>query len=422
MDILHAILDAVVIVAAHTTAGLFAAPLKYKKWVSVPIWCVWGTLQTLLLVYILFADATIELNFIIGFVSPYVGQYVLFFILTKGKFAKRLFTILTYSVFFCIYMGIASSVIGSLSPLHWGITSLLRTSFLFAIVLLFLKKISPMFWNTLADPVKNWWLLVFANAVFLLAIVSSSVFPNKLESVRDPYFIAFLTLVIAIVSVYPILFVSIKSMAELAREKQRKIHTELLQAQVEAQATEASLARQYRHDLRHHYQMLLSLSQDGETDKIIAYLNQQAAHIERMGSARFCENDTINNILKFYHQKAKKLHIDCTFSAGVKSTTSIPDPELVIIVANILENALHGATASGSNAPFITASVKHRAERLVISCENACDPSLCFDEIPDTLCGIGIHSIVSTVDRLGGTCRFFAKDGAFKCIVILNDE
>lgn len=422
MDILHAILDAVVIVAAHITVGLFAAPLKYKKWISVLIWCVWGILQTLLLVPTLFNDTTIELSFMIGFVSPYIGQYVLFFILTKGKIAKRLFTLLTYSVFFCIYMGIASSLIGSLPPLHWSVISLLRTSFLFAVVLLFLKKISPMFWNGLAEPIKNWWLLVFVDTVFLLAIVSSSVYPNKLERVRDPYFIAFLTLVIAIVSVYPILFVSIKNMAELAREKQRQIHTELLQAQVETQATEAALARQYRHDIRHHYQMLLTLAQDGETDKIIGYLEQQTERIEQMGNERFCENDTINNILKVYHRKARQQNLAVTFSAGVKSTTSIPAPELVIIVANILENALHGAVDSASDTPFITISVKHKADRLVIHCENACKTSMDFEEMPDELRGIGIQSIVSTTDRLGGTCRFFAKNGIFKCIVVLNDE
>lgn len=422
MNILHAIFDAVAVVAAHVTVGLLAAPLKYKKWISILVWCVWGAIQAALLIVVLLFAVTNGLGFIVGFLAPYVGQYVLFFMTTKGKFAKRLFTVLTYSVFFCICMSVITAVVGSLPALHWSISSLLRAVLLLAMVLLFLKKISPLFWNNLAEPIKNWWLLIFADAVFLLAVVFSSVFPNKLESVKSPYFLAFLTLIIAIISVYPIIFVSIKNMAELSREKQRKMHTELLQAQVEAQAMEADMARQYRHNMRHHYQMLMALAEDGKTDNIISYLEQQTERIEKMGSERFCENDTINNILKVYYQKAVKQHITANFSACMKSTTSIPAPELVDIVANVLENALHGAMDSGSEAPFITVSVKHKAERMVIHCENSCHPSMDFEEMPDTLRGIGTHSIISTAESLGGVCRFFAKNGVFKCIVILHDE
>ena len=79
----------------------------------------------------------------------------------------------------------------------------------FNFLFVFLKKICPLFWNNLSESIKSWWLLVFADTVFLLAVVSSSVFPNKIENVKNPYFIAFLTLVIAIVSVYPIIFISI---------------------------------------------------------------------------------------------------------------------------------------------------------------------------------------------------------------------
>ena len=102
MNILNAIVDAVAVITAHIMIGLFAAPLKYKKWTSVLIWCVWGSVQTALFIPAMTTDAENGFGFIAGFVAPYVGQYLLFFITTKGKFAKRLFTILTYSVFFCI--------------------------------------------------------------------------------------------------------------------------------------------------------------------------------------------------------------------------------------------------------------------------------------------------------------------------------
>ena len=147
MNFLNAIIDAVGVIVAHAVIGLFAAPLRYKKWISLIIWGVWGAAQALLFLPAMNADVEEGFGFLVGFIVPYIGQYVLFFITTKGKFAKRLFTILTYSVFFCIYMGVATSVIGSFPDLHWGVASLIRITLLFVVVFVFLKKICPLFWN-----------------------------------------------------------------------------------------------------------------------------------------------------------------------------------------------------------------------------------------------------------------------------------
>ena len=143
-------------------------------------------------------------------------------------------------------------------------------------VFIFLKKVCPLFWNNLSESIKSWWLLVFADTVFLLAVVSSSVFPNKIENVKTPYFIAFITLVIAIVSVYPIIFISIKNMAVAEREKRSVLHNELLLSQVEAQEKEVETARRTRHDQRQHYGMLLSYARNGEIEKLIEYLEGEA--------------------------------------------------------------------------------------------------------------------------------------------------
>ena len=168
MDFWNAVIDGVAVITAHVMIGLFSAPLRYKKWVSILIWCVWGVIQTVLFIPAMTFTADKVFGFIFGFLTPYVGQYVLFFITAKGKFAKRLFTILTYSVFFCIYMAIATSVIGSFPNLHWGVVSLIRIVLLFVVVFTFLKKICPLFWNNLSESIKSWWLLVFADAVFSL--------------------------------------------------------------------------------------------------------------------------------------------------------------------------------------------------------------------------------------------------------------
>ena len=216
-------------------------------------------------------------------------------------------------------------------------------------------------------------------------------------------------------------FSNMKNTMELAREKRRQTHAELLLSQVQSQAKEAELVRQNRHDMRHHYQQLLAYANSGEIDKLKDYLERQTERIENITSGSFCENETVNNILRVYSRKAADHSIDMQIRAAAKRDLSPAVPDLVAIIANVLENALHGAQQSGSAKPFIRVTIRHKAQRFVIHCENACSPALEFEEMPEYLRGVGIHSITATADQYGGSCLFYAKDGVFRCTVIMDE-
>ena len=420
MELLNAVIDAIAVMVSHTMIGLFSAPLKYKKWVSILIWSIWGVVQTVMFVPVITLNVGNGIAFIVGFIAPYIGQYVLFFITTKGNPTRRLFTILTYSVFFCIYMTIATAVIGSFPNLHWGVASLIRIALLFVVVFVFLKKICPLFWNNLSESIKSWMLLVFADAVFLLTIVSSSIFPNNIANVKDTYFIPFLTLVIAIVSVYPIIFISIKNMAMAEREKRSAVHNELLLSQVASQEKEVETARRTRHDQRQHYGMLLSYAKNGELDKVIQYLEERTESIDNLRQISFCENEAINNILSVYTNKAATAQIPIEIKASAKKDLKASTSDLVTIMGNVLENAIHGAQVSKVKAPVISVDIYHKNGKLVINCKNSCKKNLEFDEIPDPLASIGVKSIRSTADKYDGICRFSAHDGVFTAMIIMD--
>jgi sensor histidine kinase regulating citrate/malate metabolism len=125
--------------------------------------------------------------------------------------------------------------------------------------------------------------------------------------------------------------------------------------------------------------------------------------------------------LKVFYQKATAQNITMEIRAAAKPDISVPSPTLVTIVANILENAIHGALEAHAEKPSITVSIKHKAGRLVISCENTCAPSLNFEEMPDYLQGIGVHSVMSSAEKHNGSCRFSATDGVFSCMVIMDE-
>ena len=73
------------------------------------------------------------------------------------------------------------------------------------------------------------------------------------------------------------------------------------------------------------------------------------------------------------------------------------------------------------DSAVIRVSIKHKAKRLVVCCDNSCTTALKFEDMPEHLRGIGIQSIESTADRFGGSCHFSAADGLFRAMVIMNE-
>jgi signal transduction histidine kinase len=265
-------------------------------------------------------------------------------------------------------------------------------------------------WGKFYGVVLSFWVLIVGQSVFTM-----------MQPMSNEESIVFLFTMLAFCITYIAIFNSMKNIVELSREKQKSLHTELLQIQVDAQSKEAAIVRQNRHDMRHHYQELLSMALEGKTEKIIEYLKLQSTSIETMNTGRFCENETINNILKVFHQKATTQNITIDIRAAAKPDLSVPSPALVTVVANILENALHGAAESKAKSPSISVSIKHKSGHLVISCENTCSQSLKFEEMPEHLQGIGIHSVISTAEKYNGSCRFSASDGVFSCTIIMDE-
>ena len=393
---------------SHIGASLFFAKPRFDKVVTVGIWLEFAVLMLILpsnlptLTYFL----TLALHMI------------LFIITTKGALLEKGFLLLTYaisytcvsSLFIIISSRTQSDLIESIAAICLMVV---MQVLLYAVLLPSFRKVMPYVhtgWGTFYSVVLGFFALVAAQAAFPV-----------MEPMTNQEIIVFLLTILAFCITYTSVFASMKNMVELTREKQKQTHAELLLAQVQSQAKEAELVRQNRHDMRHHYQMMLSYAENGELAKLTDYLMRQTQRIEAITTGRFCENETVNNILKVYHQKAADQNIAMKICAAAKPTLSASAPDLVAIIANILENALHGAAASGCKEPVIRVNIKHQAGRFVVSCDNPCVSTLDFEEMPEHLRGIGIHSITATADQYGGTCRFSAKEGVFRCMVVMDE-
>ena len=105
---------------------------------------VWVIIQSALLFYAEFMITDTTMQFFVGFVLSLMGQYAIFFATTKGRVAQRIFTLLTYSIFFCISMALFVMVKGTFPQVNSILLALINGAMLIGIVYFFLRHICPL--------------------------------------------------------------------------------------------------------------------------------------------------------------------------------------------------------------------------------------------------------------------------------------
>ncbi len=128
---------------------------------------------------------------------------------------------------------------------------------------------------------------------------------------------------------------------ELLETNERFIHRQL-----ELMNESKEQTARIRHDIRHHCLLIEEYIRNGETDKLLAYVKQYKEDVENQEPECICGNETISNILTVYARRAKKEDIEVTMQAQVPGDIAVRDTDLVVIIANIFENAIHGCMAS----------------------------------------------------------------------------
>jgi hypothetical protein len=358
------------------------------------------------------------LKFFVGFALSLIGQYIIFFATTKGGLAQRVFTMLTYSIFFCITMTFFIVTKETFGDLHPILSAFIQALALLAILLYFLRYVCPLC-NTASKNITTGWApLIFVNIVFLFTVIFSSIFPVRLTKFSDSAFITFVFISISILSVYPVIFSNINSLSEAALKREVETQNKLLLAQIEAENIQLLADSRARHDRRHHDLVMLEFANNNDIESVREYLKNLVESENKVwGEIRHCDNMTANTVLTAYERKAKEKGISVKISASVSRDIEILPQDLVIVTANLFENAINSAAKLKNKNREIDISIKENEKRLLIKVENSCKKNLVFDE---SCFGIGISSVIATAEKYDGMYDFTAEDGIFFAKVSLN--
>ena len=173
----------------------------------------------------------------------------------------------------------------------------------------------------------------------------------------------------------------------------------------------------YRHDVRHHINLLNGLLADGKIERAQEVLNTSMADLDAITPKRYCENETVNLLCSSYDSKAKRLGVQLKINALLPKEVPLSDTELCSVVSNGLENALRAASQPEVADQWVGFSCYVRQGNIFMLIQNPYAGQVVIrDGLPVSSReghGYGCYSIQAITQRNGGLCSFEAENGVF---------
>lgn len=182
--------------------------------------------------------------------------------------------------------------------------------------------------------------------------------------------------------------------------------------------------RRARHDLRQHQSILLTYLEHGDTDQLRDYLQAHiTAHpLEQL--ERYCDNCSVNTLLNYYAHQFQEQQIPFSFRVLLPEPLPISEPDVCVVLGNLLENALEACP--GEAGPFVRAAARVDGDALTLIVDNTAStgpeyqPDGTIRSTKHAGNGIGTQSIRYIAQQYGGTATFQWTQGMFCASVFLR--
>ena len=179
----------------------------------------------------------------------------------------------------------------------------------------------------------------------------------------------------------------------------------------------------YRHDIRHHLNMVENFLSAGKQEKAVDYVRKIRNDMTTLSATRFCGNDTVNLICAANVERAQRMGIRLSVQANLPETLGISDTELCVILSNALENALNATVTLNEDQKWIQLYCEAKRGKLLIQVKNPYAGTIVLEDglpvNPNPGHGFGCRSIRAIVEQHHGLYTFSPDKGVFTMQVVL---
>ena len=394
-----------------------------KTWTLVAVFMGPLLLINIILLFWLGVDGIAKLILF----SCALPSLLFFFLIAKHRNARFFFTFCLADTF-AMAMIILTSLIDQVFFGSYCISMLITRLILFPLVEYVIWKRIRKRYFMLQDTLKRGWTM-FAIITALFYALMILILANFSLANLDTH--SSIPFVLLILSLMPMMYVNIFKVATYQEQSFQLLNQRDIlaaeRAHIEAiiqQNTETEeRLRIERHDLRHRFNSIRSMLENGNYEEAIEYINTSTQFFSTSSVQRTCQNPILDSVFTSLFAHAKHSDIRIESALAIPNDLPVDATDLSIVVANALENAIHACENLPKEERVIRCKyVVSPAHMLQIS--NPYKGTVTFDEKghPTTMRtghGIGTRSIEAFCDKYKATLDYKVKDGWFHLRIVL---
>lgn len=277
---------------------------------------------------------------------------------------------------------------------------------------------------------KNKWELCLIPIFFYCSFSSIAFFPHTLYEHPENILVSIFLMITMLVS-YVVVLRYMDSETKQVEEYWKNVMFESYIKGLESQSylveqSERNL-KILRHDMRHYSMTIDSLLNQQEFDEIRNITGHIKEVVDENRIPRYCENLVVNTVLTAMAEQAQSFQIALLSDITIDHEIPVNEYEFAMVLANLLENAMHSVKTLEPARRSINVKVHCTAEHLLIDIENECAEQIHFDSttgLPKSKKGkghgLGMQSVQAFCDKLGGTIDCYCENNRFRIIMFVK--
>lgn len=364
-----------------------------------------------------------------------ISFYVLIRICYQGRRLKQVFLVGIFYVL--LYVVDYLVMVGSLLVLHMDMdtlyhsqyayiaAALLAKSILFYSCVVFAKKME----NSRRDEkfsVLEWGQLLIVPICMILNLM---IVVYDLIQNNDLTLVLFLDIILLLFGTF--IYVYLES--ELEKKKQIEVRNLILAQQIQSEKSQMELIRNHlqeqrklTHDFQNHLYTLQELLQNPKhTEDALTYIEQLTGKNEVKIQIVHTKNPIIDALLNQKYTLCKKEQIPIFFELNDLHTFEIEQEKLVVILSNILDNAIESCQKQNAER-YIKVKFLTGDSGTILSVQNTADIRNIIDfkgvttKANPLLHGYGLKNALQAVEDSGGVGEISCEDKVFQFTAIWN--
>lgn len=184
------------------------------------------------------------------------------------------------------------------------------------------------------------------------------------------------------------------------------------------------------HDIKKHLNSIALLNEQGEQEKVTAYIDNLISSSCLQTSVRICDNDMLNAILCRYVRNAAEKRIPMRTDIRSGCLTFMSDDDLTTLFCNLLDNAMDAVRLAGEGYIELGITPKENTSFTVLTMINTCrvNPFDAHGKLVSTKQnkmhhGYGMKSIARIAGKYGGDMKSYYDEETrtFHTIIMIKN-